>query len=139
MSKISLLQFINLIDEFVNFLEVQLVVLAHNVQCSDVQRGRLAYHYEQYIFTDLHFAHEVLVVHYAHLEGLALAQLVELTFEVREKLVHAAAKTIDKVVGYLLLEHDVRGYVLEDLNIIFKFRKNECLNERIFANVLLSL
>ena len=92
------------VDELVHFLEVGAVVPAHGVQRGDVQRGRLADNYQQDVLPDLHLADEVLIVHHAHLEVLAVTQLIELPFEVIIELVHAAAEAIEEVLVFFLLE-----------------------------------
>jgi hypothetical protein len=45
-----------------------------------------------------------LIVHHAHLEVLAVTQLIELPFEVIIELVHAAAEAIEEVLVFFLLE-----------------------------------
>ena len=127
------------IDELVHFLEVGAVVPAHGVQRGDVQRGRLADYYQQNVLADLHLADKVLIVHHAHLEVLAVTQLIELSFEVIVELIHPASEAIEEVLVRFLLELKVRSDILVDLNIILEFTQDQTLDEGKLANVLKGL
>ena len=127
------------VDELVHFLEVGAVVPAHGVQRGDVQRGRLADYYQQNVLADLHLADKVLIVHHAHLEVLAVTQLIELSFEVIVELIHPASEAIEEVLVRFLLELKVRSDILVDLNIILEFTQDQTLDEGKLANVLKGL
>lgn len=88
----------DIINVFINFLEIQLKILAQQAECTHVQVCCLAYEYEQDIFADLLLPHEVLIVHDTHLEVLAVTQFLQLALEICVEFVHAPSQTIQEIV-----------------------------------------
>ena len=86
----------------------------------------------------MHLSHEVLIVHHANFEVIAVSELIELAFEIVVELVHASTKPIQKVFICLLLELKVISNVFVDLYVILQFRYYESLDERVLACVLQS-
>lgn len=103
----------------VDLREVGLIVGAHQIQRAHVEARCLANHYQQQVFPDLHLPHEVLIIHHANFEVVAVPKLVELSLEIIVELVHATTEPVQEILIGLLLELKVISYVLVDLHVVF--------------------
>ena len=123
----------------IDWLEITFELFKERLQLTHVQRICFCNDDHQDVFANLHFLHEVFVVHNCNLEVSTLAQLANLILEVGIQFVHATSEAVQEVLICLRLEFDVVRQVLEDFDVVRKLTENYCLNEGHFTHELLGL